>query len=146
MSRVLSMRLRDEQVERLQREARKQGRTPSETSAILLEESLRREEFAFIDFRNSPVGRMAYVQGTSLAVWEVMMVARSYGNDPAATANHLSWPLLQVKAAFNYAASHPREIEDAIADNDAVDFTKLAGMLPGITRFEVSVPGNGEAG
>lgn len=140
MSQVMSMRLREEQMTRIKREARRQNRTPSEVAALLVEEGLRREEFAFIDFRNSPIGRQAYVQGTSLAVWEVMMVARSYGQDPVATADHLGWSLVRVKAAFNYAAAHPREIEDAIADNDAVDFTKLSAMLPGITKFEVSVP------
>ena len=33
-------------------------------------------EYALIDFRDSVVGRQAYMQGSSLAVWEVMMIAR----------------------------------------------------------------------
>jgi hypothetical protein len=140
------MRLREEQMTRIKREARRQGRTPSEVAALLIEEGLRREEFAFIDFRNSPVGRQAYVQGSSLAVWEVIMIAQSYGHDPAATANHLRWPLIKVKAAFNYAAANSKEIEDAIADNDAVDFAKLSAMLPQATQFVVSDPGTGGGG
>ena len=35
-------------------------------------------EFALIDFRDSPVGRQAYIQGSTLAVWEVMMIVRAY--------------------------------------------------------------------
>jgi hypothetical protein len=79
MSHVVSMRLRDEQMERLRRLARRLGYTPSEASALLLEEALRTAEFAFIQFRNSPGGRQAYVAGSSPAVWEVVMVARGYG-------------------------------------------------------------------
>ena len=137
MSKVVSMRLKDGQMDRLQREARRQGRTPSETSALLVEEGLRREEFAFIDFRNSSVGRQAYVLGTSLAVWEVVMIADSYQRDVAATASHLGWPGVRVKAAINYANAYPQEIEDAIADNNAVDFTQLSAMLPQAQEFVV---------
>ena len=69
MSRVMSLRLQDSQIERLNRAARSSGRTASETAAILLEEALRQREFAFIEFRDSPVGRQAYLQGTRLAAW-----------------------------------------------------------------------------
>ena len=54
------------------------GWTASDASARLVEEGLRRAEFAFIDFRDSAAGRQAYVQGTTLAVWEVMLLFRSY--------------------------------------------------------------------
>jgi len=53
---VVSTRLAPQQEKRLQRKARQLGRTPSEASALLIEEGLRRDEFAFIDFRDSPVG------------------------------------------------------------------------------------------
>src|SRR4051812_23290536 len=82
LSRVISMRFQDNQVERLGRLARRLGRTPSEASVLLVEEALREEEFGYIDFRNSPGGRQAYVKGTTLAVWEVVQVAASYAMDP----------------------------------------------------------------
>jgi len=129
--------MQEEQMERLGRLARQLGRSPSETGALLVEESLRRSEFAFLDFRDSPVGRQAYVQGTSLAVWEVVLVARSYGMDRERTAAHLQWPLPRVQAALNYAAAFPDEVEAAIGDNDALDFEALSRMLPQATRFVV---------
>jgi len=76
VSQVVSMRLKEAQMERLRRAARRLGLTPSETSARLVEEALRRNDFAFLDFRDSPVGRQACLQGSSLAVWEVVLVAR----------------------------------------------------------------------
>jgi hypothetical protein len=57
--------------------------------ARLVEEGLRRLEFALIDFRGSPVGRQVYIQGSSLAVWEVMMIVRAYKGDAKKAAKHL---------------------------------------------------------
>ena len=60
------------------RMANRHGWTPSDTSARLVEEGLRRSEFGFIDFRDSPAGRQACLQGSTLAVWEIMLLVRSY--------------------------------------------------------------------
>jgi predicted DNA-binding protein len=49
MSQVVSTRLPDHTAERLKRFARQLGKTPSETSAILIEESLR-ESFPILNF------------------------------------------------------------------------------------------------
>ncbi len=111
------------------------GRTPSETGALLVDEGLRSAEFGQIEFRNSPVGRQGYIRGSSLAVWEVIMVAKSYDLDLAQTAEHLGWPLYRVKAALNYYNAFPNEIEEAIADNAAFDFEALSRMLPQAERF-----------
>ena len=59
MSKVVSTRLSVETEARLQRLARRLGKTPSETGAMLIEESLRQSEFAYVEFRNSPIGRQA---------------------------------------------------------------------------------------
>ena len=91
-----------------------------------------------IDFRDSPAGRQACLQGSSLAVWEVMLVARDYANDAAAVAKHLHWPEAKVQAAFNYALAHPQEIEAALEANDAVDFESLRRMLPQAREFIAS--------
>lgn len=135
---VVSMRLPAESGRRLRRMATRHGWTPSDTSARLVEEGLRRSEFAFIDFRDSPIGRQAYIQGSSLAVWEVMMVARSYDHNAQAVAHHLEWQEAKVHAAFNYAAAFPDEVNEALAENDAVDFVSLKRMLPQLEEFIVS--------
>jgi hypothetical protein len=134
MSHVVSMRLRDDQIERLRKQARRLGRTPSETAALFVEEALRMAEFAYVEFRNSIIGRQAYMTDSSLAVWEVVMVARGHGGDIAATAKHLQWPPVKVEAALNYAAAFPDEIEAALKDNDK-SFEELKRMLPGLEEF-----------
>jgi hypothetical protein len=95
-------------------------------------------EFGHIVFRGSPVGRQAYVMGSSLAVWEIVFVARDYGGDPVQTARHLHWPRVRVQAALAYAEAFPDKIAAAIADNDACDFTTLKQMLPQAEMFVAS--------
>lgn len=137
-SMVISMRLPMRSGKRLKRMATAHGWTPSDASAKLVEEGLRRADFAFIDFRDSKVGRQACIQGSSLAVWEVMMLARSFKNDIAMVAKHLHWPQAKVQAAFNYARAFSDEIDSAIADNDAIDEDALFQMLPQAQKFVVS--------
>jgi predicted DNA-binding protein len=130
MSKVVSTRLTEETEARLQRLARYLGKTPSETGAMLIEESLRENEFAYIEFRNSPVGRQAYLKNSNLAVWRVIMLAQQYRNDLDKTATHLQKPIEWVKAAFNYAEAYSKEINLAIEDSLAINYTTIKRILP----------------
>jgi hypothetical protein len=127
---VLSMRLSVESGRRLKRIANRHGWTPSDASARLVEEGLRRSEFAFLDFRDSPAGRQAYIQGSTLAVWEIIFLLHTYSGNVAAVAKHLRWPEAKVRAAINYAEAFPEEIDEATAENESVDFGTLKRMLP----------------
>jgi hypothetical protein len=137
-STVISMRLPIASGKRLKRMANRHGWTASDASARLVEEGLRRAEFAFLDFRDSPVGRQACIQGSSLAIWEIMLLVRSYKGDVASVAKHLRWPQAKVQAAVNYAEAFPEEIAEALAENDATDFTALKRMLPQAAEFVAS--------
>ena len=132
---VISMRLPAASGNRLKRMAARHGWTASDASARLVEEGLRRSEFAFIDFRDSAAGRQAYIQGSSLAVWEVVLLVRSYKGDIAAATKHLQWLEAKIQTAMNYAEAFPDEIEGALSENSAADFTALKRMLPGTIKF-----------
>jgi hypothetical protein len=132
---VISMRLPAESGKRLKRMANRHGWTPSDASARLVEEGLRRSEFAFIDFRDSLAGRQACIQGSTLAVWEVMLLIRAYKSSTTAAAKHLKWPEAKVQAAVHYAEAFPTEIDEALAENDATDFEMLKRMLPQAVEF-----------
>ncbi len=67
MPKAMTIQLPDDQAQRLQRLARRLGRTQEEAGARLIDEALRVAEFAFITFRDSAAGRQAYVQGGGLA-------------------------------------------------------------------------------
>jgi len=135
VSRVVSLRLREEQVRRLQRAARRLGRTASETAALLLEEALRQRDFAFIEFRDSPVGRQAYLQGTRLAAWQIADLARQCDGSAAKVAAQLDLPVVQVAAALRYAAAYPEGIEAAIADN-ACAAADLERLIPNLETVD----------
>jgi len=128
------MRLPMESGRRLKRMANRHGWTPSDASARLVEEGLR-PEFAFIDFRDSPAGRQAYIQGSTLAVWELMLLVRSYHEDMLAVAQHLRWPEAKVRAAVNYAEAFPTEIQEATSENESTGFVALKRMLPQAMEF-----------
>lgn len=117
MGRVVSLHLKDEQVERLQRAARWLGRSPSDAAALLLEEALLQRDYPFIEFRDSPAGRQAYLQGTRIAVWHVAALVQEYEGDASKTAAYLEVPEVEVRAALTYASAYPDEIDAAIADN-----------------------------
>jgi hypothetical protein len=134
-STVISMRLPVASGNRLKRMANRHGWTPSDASARLVEEGLRRSEFAFIDFRDSSVGRQAYIQGSSLAIWEVMLLVRSYRNDLQAVAKHLRWPYTKVQAAVGYAEAFSGEIDEALVENEASSFAMVKRMLPQTVEF-----------
>jgi hypothetical protein len=125
------MRLSDDQTARLQRAARALNRTPAAAAALLLEEALRERDFPFIEFRDSAIGRQAYLQGSRLTVWQAVIVARSFGGDVAATAAHLDLPVNQAAALLAYAAAYRDEIETAIADNDANE-ERIQQLIPSV--------------
>lgn len=138
MSKVISIRCRDPQVERLGRLARRLNRTPSETAAILLDEALRMAEYAHIVFRDSAAGRQAYISGTRLAVWEVAWLAEAFAYDVNQVAEHLEISPMLIKGALNYAAEFGDEIAVAIEDNSSYDRVRLTRMLPELEVFEAS--------
>jgi hypothetical protein len=132
---VIKMRLQKRSGRRLKRMAECHGWTLSAVAARLVEEGLRRTEFAFVDFRDSAAGRQACIQGSSLAIWEVITLMRDYKNDMTAVARHLRWPEPKVQAAVNYARTYPDEIASALAENDSMTFESLSWRLPQAKEF-----------
>jgi hypothetical protein len=90
-----------------------------------------------LDFRDSPAGRQAYIQGSTLAIWEVMLLLRSYKGSVKGVAKHLKWPEAKVRAALNYAEAFPGEVNEAMAENDSTNFEGLKRMLPQAVDFAV---------
>jgi uncharacterized protein (DUF433 family) len=109
----------------------------AQTGVRLLDEALRMAEHPEIEFRDSVVGRQSYIHGSSLTVWEVVMLARERKNDESATATYLGWPRPRVEAALRYAAAYPDEIEAALHENAAFDADTLRLLLPNIQIVDV---------
>jgi hypothetical protein len=137
MSQVISTRLPDRTAERLKQLSRRLGKTPSETSAILIEESLRESEFPYIEFRQSPLGRQPYLKNSSLALWEVIQIAQSYALDEQKTAAHFHRPLEWVRSALLYAEAYQSEVQKAITEAQTLNETTLKRLLPQLETITV---------
>jgi len=138
VSQILSLRIPDQMVERLDRFARKLGNGMTRTKAgvMLLEESLREAEFSFVEYRDSPVGRQPYMKGSGLAIWEVIMIAKGFDLDAEKIAEHYPYPVPNIKAALHFYEAYHDEIEQAIEDNQ-IGFEAMKRLLPTIRLFEV---------
>lgn len=131
MSQTVSLRLPDELVSRLDRFARMlgNGTTRTRASVLLLDEALREDEFAGIEFRNTSIGRQPFIKKSGMAVWEFIMVARGFEMNSERTADYLRVPVESVKASLNYYEAYRDEIDQALADNE-VGEERLKRMFP----------------
>ena len=130
MTLVVSIRLKEEQLQRLKRQARHLGKSQSELGAQYIEESLRASEFANIEFRNSVIGRQAYMKESNLAVWEVILIAQDHEMDADRVATYFSRTRGWVNSAFNYYEIFRDEIDPILEDSRSMGFDKLKRLLP----------------
>lgn len=132
---VVSIRLAEEQVEYLYRTARRLGRTPSQTAALLIEDAQRRERYPEIEMRDTLAGRIAYIRRTRLPVW--MMADRMWrGMTPEEVAENLGPEVVnmeQMRSALAYAEEFRDEIEQDIEDDQLAD--ERLKELPGYTEL-----------
>lgn len=91
--------------------------------------------FSLVEFRNSPLGRQAFMKDSSLAVWEIIEISQHYQMDEKKVANHFERPLEWVKSAFSYAEAYPEEIDAAIQEYQAITLTELKKLLPTLEIF-----------
>jgi hypothetical protein len=132
----VSLRLPNETAERLRAWARRAGRSVSEVGALSLEEWLRQQEFADIEFRAFGGERLACLKGGP-RVWKIIEVAQGYSMDAERTAAHFDWPVHRVQAVFNYYAAYPDEIDRIIEENRSITFDQLKRLLPQIEVIAV---------
>ena len=138
MSHLVSARLSEQTAERVKQYARKKQRSVNETVSLALEEWLRQNEFAFIEFRDTRDGRIAYMKNSRIAVYWIIKVAKSYDMDKERLCAY--WPnrpRAWVLAALNYYEVYSEEIDQQIADYDSVSFETLKRQLPQVEAFVI---------
>lgn len=68
MSYLISARVPETTADRIRQYARRKQRSVNEVVTTAVEEWLRQNEFAHIEFRDTPDGRVAYMKGSRLSV------------------------------------------------------------------------------
>lgn len=136
MSQTLSLRVPDQMMERLERLAHRQGSgmTRTKVSILLLEEALREADFPLIEYRDGSTGRQPCVRGSGMAVWELILVARSYQFDAERIAQDYPLSVNAIRGAFNYFEAYQDEINRAIEDNQ-IGYDTLKQFLPNARLF-----------
>lgn len=132
MTHVVSIRLRDDQVDRLKRFARRMGKSQSEMGAQFIEEAMREAEFSGVEFRDSVLGRQPYMKDSNLAVWEVIMIAQDHDMDPERVSAYFRRPRAWVNAALHYYEAFHDELDPVLEDNRLMTFEKLKRLLPNL--------------
>ena len=131
-SETLSIRVPAETKTWLERLACGMGSAGS-AAARLIEEARRRETYRAVEFRDTPLGRLAYVAETRVPVYLVVRFARDGGLDGAALAEHFSWPPWKAESALAYAEAFASEINEDIAQAEALeDPAALQAKIPGL--------------
>ena len=120
-SRLFSMRITEALASELEARAQRTGESKSRLAHRLLEEGLRMEAHPGIVFRPGPTGRRAAVVGGP-DVWEIARIPINTGTtgDEAVRAivEHMDLTPMQARAAVNYYAAYPEEIDARLRSND----------------------------
>ena len=136
-SRLFSMRLKDDLATELEAEARRAGEPKSRLAHRLLEEGLRMHAHPGIIFRDGPTGRRAAVLGGP-DVWEIARIPINTGTTGEAAVGaiveHMGLRSDQARAAVDYYAAYPDEIDARIRRND-----ELAERMEAAWRREQAI-------
>ena len=120
MSTAVAVRLSEDLVTEVRRIARRRATSFSSVIQAFTEEGVRASLVPGIVFRDGPSGRRATVAG-SLDVWEVIETAKAAGAwTTEGLAAELGVPERVAAVALDYYSRYPQEIDDWIADNEAV--------------------------
>jgi uncharacterized protein (DUF433 family) len=107
-----SFRLSPQTLELLDAEAAMVGETRNALADRLLGEALRVERHPLIRFRQGAAGRrQPLVTGTRLAVYQVISTLRASDGDVDEAARYLGVAVRQVRAALEYYADFPDEVD-----------------------------------
>lgn len=132
-SATLSIRLTEEERNDLNDLSRFKRTPPTTLCAQFIAEGLRTTRFPGIELRNTPLGRMAYLRNSRLAVWmlrELVKQTRSV----AKLARLVGRSAVQLEGALLYAKAFPDEMDAAARLNKRAPDTHTE-TLPGHTVF-----------
>ena len=116
MTRARGIRIADELVYEISREAEARGVSWSAMITALLTEALKMRRVPGIVMVDGPTGRRAVVAGSGLDVWEIIATWQACGQDERQLAQNYPWLTQpQLRAALAYYALYPDEIEARLA-------------------------------
>lgn len=137
---TLSIRVSLETRRWLERFAKRRGSAGMAATRIL-EEARRRENFPAVEFRDTRLGRVAYVQGTRV---QVALVYGQTLDDPTLSteevAKSFAWPQWKATSVLAYLREFPEECRQEWEDLADCNAQALKGILPCLEQRESTLP------
>jgi uncharacterized protein (DUF433 family) len=112
-------------------QAQATGRPVAAVLETLAEEGYRAWRFPGISFKGDARSRRAWVTGTGLDVWEMIMLYRDFEGDIDAMVADYTFYEVHVRLALDYYAEYPEEIDQALAENRRA-FEDIRERYPGL--------------
>lgn len=135
-STTLSIRVPKETKRWLERFAKRRSSAGMAATRVL-EEARRREYFPAVEFRDTPLGRMAYAQGTRVQVAFVHgQILRDSSLTAAQVAGSFRWPLWKAAGVLGYIAEFRDECAQEWDDLQSAGESSLKRAIPGLERVE----------
>lgn len=106
---------------------------PPALGAQFIAEGLRLARFPGIEFRNTSLGRMAYLKNSRLAIWLLRELVAQAGSTKK-IAKLVGRSAVQLEGALRYAKAFPEELEAAARLSKQAP-EALDDVLPGHTVF-----------
>ena len=126
-----SVRIDDATSRDIDRLRKGRGATFSSLASELLAEAAKMRRCPGVVFADGPSGRRARIEGTGIEVWEVIASYLALGKDDKRLRKAYAWLSdRQMLAALGYHRAYPKEIEDLIEANRALDEDALKERLP----------------
>lgn len=98
-------------------EASRQKRSKGAIVEALTEEAARMRRFPGVGFRDDGPDRRAWLPGTGLDVWEIVMLLRGGRSEAQLIEDHGHLTKASLDLARAYHASYPEEIDELLAEN-----------------------------
>jgi len=134
-STTLSIRVSDDMRGWLGRFAMARGSTGG-AAARLLEEARRKEDYPAVEFRDTPLGRVAYVHGTRVQMALARRLAMALNFDSNKLARHYGWPLWMAESALGYMGEFAGELaSDEATLFESAGRDELRKKLPRMEEF-----------
>ena len=135
MATPLSLRFRDDTLQRLYFRAKLAGVPPRTLAQRMVEEALRMEEHPLIGFTDNGPARRAFLRGTGIEVWEMIDAVKAHDGDVAAAADSMGREPRLVEAAIAYYGAYPDDIDDLIETNRVFSERERAAYRAGLERL-----------
>jgi len=135
MATPLSLRFKEDTLQRLYSQAKLAGMPPRTLAQRMVEEALRMTEHPLVDFTDNGAARRARVRGTGIEVWEMIDIVKAHDGDLAAAAESTGKPIGVVEAAVAYYGDYPDAIDDLVEANRAFSERERAAYRAGLERL-----------